>query len=192
MQGKESSEPKAKGESSAGIDVCKNWLDAHVLPEGCSLRLANDAKGINRLAAFLTKRGVSLIAMEATGKWHRLAHRLLHARGFRVAVLNPLRARLFAEAIGLLAKTDKLDARMLAHFANSLSPPASPPVPGTIEALKELVAGRDSAVAEHTALQNQLAASTTTFLRRQLKARIERLAKDCDPSSRDRTPDPKR
>src|SRR3977135_6775 len=56
--------------------------------------------------------------------------------GFGVAVVNPLRARLFAEAIGLLAKTDRLDARMLALLAVSLSPPARPPAPEAVEALQ--------------------------------------------------------
>jgi len=178
MQGKESSEQKAKVKSSAGIDVCKSWLDAHVLPEGCSLRVVNDARGHRRLIAWLSQYAVSLIAIEATGKWHRQVHRMLHARGFQVAVVNPRRARLFAEAIGLLAKTDRLDARMLALLAVDLSPPARAPAPEAIEALQELVAGRDSAVAEQTALENQLAAATTTFFTRQLKARIVRIAKD--------------
>jgi transposase len=96
MQGKESSEQKAKVKSSAGIDVCKSWLDAHVLPEGCSLRVVNDARGHRRLIAWLSQYAVSLIAIEATGKWHRQVHRMLHARGFQVAVVNPRRARLFA------------------------------------------------------------------------------------------------
>ena len=152
--------------------------DAHVLPEGCSLRVVNDARGHRRLIAWLSQYAVSLIAIEATGKWHRQVHRMLHARGFQVAVVNPRRARLFAEAIGLLAKTDRLDARMLALLAVDLSPPARAPAPEAIEALQELVAGRDSAVAEQTALENQLAAATTTFFTRQLKARIVRIAKD--------------
>jgi len=124
------------------------------------------------------KHDVRLIAIEATGKWHRQVHRSFHASGFRVAIVNPLRARLFAEAIGLLAKTDRLDARMLALLAESLSPQAKAPASEAVEALQELVAGRDSAVAEQTALENQLAAANTAFLRRQLKARIVRIAKD--------------
>jgi transposase len=178
MQGKESSEQKTKIKSSAGIDVCKSWLDVHVLPEGCSLRVANDARGHRQLKKWLTEHDVSLVAIEATGKWHRQVHRMLHASGFGVAVVNPLRARLFAEAIGLLAKTDRLDARMLALLAVSLSPPARPPAPEAVEALQELIAGRAGAVAEQTALENQLAAANTAFLRRQLRGRIDRIAKD--------------
>jgi transposase len=178
MQGKESSEQKTECKSSAGIDVCKNWLDAHVVPQGSSLRVSNDAQGHRQLKRWLAKNHVRLIAIEATGKWHRLVHRSLHANGFKVAIINPLRARLFAEAIGLLAKTDQLDARMLAVLADSLSPQAQAPASEAVECLQELVAGRDSAVGEKTALENQLDAANTMFLRRQLKARIVLLAKD--------------
>ncbi len=178
MQGKEPSEQKTKVKSSAGIDVCKSWLDAHVLPEGCSLRVSNDAQGHRKLKRWLAKHGVEIIAIEATGKWHRPVHRSLHASGFKVAIVNPLRARLFAESIGLLAKTDRVDARMLAILAASLMPSASTPAPDFIEALKELVAARHSAVAEQTGLENQLASANTGFLRALLKRRIERLAKD--------------
>lgn len=59
----------------------------------------------------------------------RGSHRSLHASGHAAAVVNPLRARLFAEAIGVLAKTDRLDAGMLALFAASLTPAARPPAP---------------------------------------------------------------
>ena len=178
MQGKESSEQKAECKSSAGIDVSKNWLDAHVVPQGRSLRVSNDAQGHRQLKRWLAKNEVRLIAIEATGKWHRPVHRSLHASGLRIAIVNPLRARLFAEAIGLLAKTDRLDARMLALLAESLSPEAQAPASEAVEALKELVAGRDNAVAEKTALENQLDTANTLFLRRQLKARILRIAKD--------------
>src|SRR5215210_2778083 len=178
MQGKEPSEQKTERQSNAGIDVCKNWLDAHLVPQGWSLRVSNDAQGHRQLKRWLMKHDVRLIAIEATGKWHRQVHRSLHASGFKVAIVNPLRARLFAEAIGLLAKTDRLDARMLALLAESLSPKATAPASEVVEALQELVAGRDSAVAEKTALENQLDAANSPFLRRQLKVRILRITKD--------------
>ncbi len=136
MQGKESSEQKTECESNAGIDVCKNWLDAHLVPQGCSLRVGNDAQGHRQLKRWLFKHRVLLIAIEATGKWHRQVHRSLHASGLKVAIVNPLRARLFAEAIGLLAKTDRLDARMLALLAESLTPQAQAPASEAVEACR--------------------------------------------------------
>ena len=178
MQGKESSEQNAKSKCSAGIDVCKSWLDAHIVPAGCSLRVSNDAQGHRQLKRWLAKYEVVLLAMEATGKWHRQVHRSLHASGFSVAIVNPLRARLFGEALGLLAKTDRVDARMLALLAAGISPSPSAPASDCIEALRELVTARHSAVAEQTALENQLLAANTAFLRTQLRRRIDRLAKD--------------
>ena len=177
MQGKEVSEQETEGEAYVGIDVCESWLDVHVLPAGKAFRVANTSQGQRQLKRRLVADKVALIAPEATGeatgKWHRQTHRSLHASGYRVAIVNPLRARLFARlfarAIGLLAKTDRLDARMLALFASNLAPSAKPPLSQAIEDLKELVQARDSAVGEQTALQNQPASAATRFLRRQLK-----------------------
>lgn len=78
----------------------------------------------------------------------------------------------------MLAKTDRLDARMLALFAASLAPPARPPTPAAIEELKELVQARSTAVAELTGLKNQRGTAETAFLRQLLKQRISRLAAD--------------
>src|SRR5438105_14293042 len=155
MQGKESSEQKTGTKSIAGVDVCKNWLDVHVVPQGLSLRVGNDARGHRQLTRWLARNNVSLVVVEATGKWHREIHRTLHGSGFAVAVINPLRARLFAEAAGFLAKTDRLDARMLAILGAGLAPPPRAPAPEAVEALQELVTARDSAVQEQTALENQ-------------------------------------
>jgi transposase len=178
MQGKESSEQEANGKSYVGIDVCQSWLDIHILPGDIALRVPNTDQGHRQLKRRLKRDNVELITIEATGKWHRQLHRSLHAGDYRVAVVNPLRARLFAEAIGFLAKTDRLDARMLATFAMSLTPAVRPPAPESLNAIRELVQARSSAVDEQTALANQRAAAETTFLRRQLASRLARIAKD--------------
>lgn len=178
MQGKDVSEQQSRGQSYVGIDVCESWLDVHILPGAVALRVANTADGHRQLKRRLKGYAIDLIVIEATGKWHRPLHRSLHASGYRVAVVNPLRARLFAQAIGVLAKTDRLDARMLALFASSLTSSAKPPAPAAVEALQELVQARDSAVGAQVALKNQFASAETPFLRRQLKRRIQRLAAD--------------
>jgi transposase len=178
MQGKEVPERKTEIDSNAGIDVSKNWLDAHVLPAGESLRVANTREGICMLKRWLRRLQVTLIVVEATGKWHRALHRSLHGSGFHVAVIDPFRVRMFAKAHGIIAKTDRLDARVLAMFAAVMDPAGRPPPPRAVEALQELVRGRTSAVTERTSLQNQRAAAQTPFLRRQLDRRIARLSKD--------------
>jgi transposase len=178
MQGKESSEQGAKAKSNVGIDVCKSWLDVHVLPSGETLRVPNTREGIRKLKRWLVRFELAMVAVEATGKWHRNLHRSLHASAIPVAVVDPFRVRMFAKAQGVLAKTDRLDARVLAEFAAVMAPAVRAPAPEAMQELAELVRARDSAVAEQTALRNQLSAAAGTFLKHQLKRRIGRIAKD--------------
>lgn len=178
MQGKDVSEQETKGKSTVGIDVCEGWLDVHILPAEHAFRVPNNYQGHRTLKRRLKRYDLGLIVIEATGKWHRQLHRTLHAGGYQVRVVNPLRARLFAEGMGLLAKTDRLDARMLAAFADSLGNAARPPAPEVIEQLQELVQARVSAVEEQTALANQRKSAQTAFLRRQLERRLKRVAAD--------------
>jgi transposase len=178
IQGKEMPKRKTKADSSVGIDVSKNWLDVHVLPEELTLRVTNTHEGVRKLKRWLKRIGVDLVIVEATGKWHRMLHRSLHAGGFRVAVVDPFRVRMFAKANGILAKTDPLDARVLALFAALMHPDERPPAAPVLEHLQELVRARLSAVTERTSLKNQRAAAQGSFLRRHLARRIDRLAKD--------------
>jgi len=177
MQGKDPSEQEPRPKSNAGIDVSKLWLDAHVLPSGQSLRAPNSRTGIRTLKRWLCRFDPALIVIEATGKWHRPLHRSLHAAELAVAIVDPYRVRMFAKAQGILAKTDRLDARVLAQFAAVMTPASRPPAPELLEELAELAAARDRAVIEETALKNQRAAATSAFLKRQLAQRIASLGK---------------
>ncbi|HLH50324.1 MAG TPA: IS110 family transposase [Roseiarcus sp.] len=174
MQGKVSAQPSAT-RVYVGIDVCKERLDVYIHPIGQKLAVGNDQNGVKRLKRLLNGYDVALLVMEATGKLHRFAHRSLSADGFRVAVVNPLRSRLFAEAIGTLAKTDGVDARMLAILGESLAPAVTPPPSELFEALQELVRGRQAAVEERTALLNRLAASKTKCLIAEIKRQLRAL-----------------
>jgi len=176
MQGQKPSENSAEIEVYVGLDVCKDWLDVHLHPLGRALRLPNAAQGLKTLRRRLAGLRVASIVIEATGKFHRLAHRTLHQQGFRVAVVNPLRSRLFAQAIGQLAKTDRIDAKMLALMGQLLEPRASAPVPETLEALQELLGARAAALKERTALGNRRGASKVAFLRAEIGRRLKALA----------------
>jgi transposase len=178
MQGKEVSEQETNRKSNAGIDVSKGWLDVHVVPSGNSLRVANSRDGIRQLKRWLKQYDLALVVVEATGKWHRVVRRNLHASGIPVAVVDPFRVRMFAKACGILAKTDRIDARVLANFAAVMAPAVRAPAPEVMEELAELVAARASAVAEETALKNQLSAAIHSFLKSQLGRRLQRIAKD--------------
>jgi transposase len=105
--------------TNAGIDVCKDWLD------GCwaeqARRFTHDAEGIKQLAASLRQSQVDLVVMEASGGYEVAAAAALQAEGFAVAVLNPRQTRDFAKAMGVLAKTDQVDARVLRDFANVIA-----------------------------------------------------------------------
>lgn len=178
MQGKETPEQATSAKSNVGIDVSKAWLDVHVLPAGQTRRVANSREGIHQLKRWLGRFELALVVLEATGKWHRPTHRSLHASGIPVAVVDPYRARMFAKAQGVLAKTDRLDARLLAQFAAVMNPVRRPPRAEALETLGELVRARDSVVAEQTALQNQQASANGKFLIRHLTRRIARADKD--------------
>jgi transposase len=174
MQGK-TLPGRSAGEVYVGVDVCKDWLDVYLHPIGLKMRVANTPEGIKRLKRWLIDHPVVLIVMEATAKYHRVAQRMLHAAGFRVAVINPLRSRLFAEALGQLAKTDPIDARMLAVLGQSLSPQATPPAPALIEELQEIVRARQEATEELTAFKNRHGASLVAFVRREIARVIKGL-----------------
>ena len=185
MQGKEASEQETR-KCTAGIDVSKDWLDAHMLPASLSLRVANTSEGIRQLKRWLLKYKADLIAVEATGKWHRELCRSLRASDMAVAVIDPYRVRNFAKADRILAKTDRLDAKVLAMFAATMNPACRAPTPQVIEAMQELVTARASAVDEQTSLRNQLGSAQTSFLKRhltrriiQLKAHIKALELEC-------------
>lgn len=170
MQGKAMPEPNATP-VYAGVDVCKEWLDVHVHPSGQTFRVSNDRVGLKRLKRVLSALPVARVVMEATGKHHRAARRSLHAAGLVVAVVNPLRARLFAEAAGTLAKTDAIDARLLAVMGAALEPAGTAPPPAALEEVCELVNARSAATAERTALANRLAAAAVAFLKAELRRR---------------------
>lgn len=158
-----------------GIDVCKSWLDVHIHPTGTDLRVSNDKEGLKDLSRQLRPFAIDLVVVEATGKWHRAVFRRLHEQGIPVAVINPYRSRKLADAFGRLAKTDRIDARMLALFAARIRPEPNTPPTYEIEVLRELIAARREGLAEMTALKNRLGATSAPLLKRQLKARKQML-----------------
>ena len=108
--------------SFCGIDVSERRLDVHLLPDGSSTGFAHDSAGIGRLVAWLASRDRSLVVVEATGGLERALVAALGRAGVAAAVVNPRQVRDFARAAGLLAKTDRLDARILALFAERMRP----------------------------------------------------------------------
>src|SRR5215217_6071160 len=95
---------------TAGIDIAKDRLDVCLCPDGATRHFTNDAKGHRALIAWLYNYAIQRVVFEATGAYHRALERSLGAAGVPVAKINPCHARRFAEALGQLAKTDRLDA----------------------------------------------------------------------------------
>lgn len=169
MQGKVTTD--AKPTVYVGIDVCKERLDVYLHPLDERFSVANDAGGWRHLLRRLKEHAIERVVMEPTSKYHRATHRHLAAVGIAVALINPRRARLFAQACGQLAKTDQIDARILALIGERLQPGEVRPPTADEEALEELAGARSAALAERTAITNRLQTTSLAFLRRELTAR---------------------
>ena len=156
-----------------GIDVAKDRLDVHVRPSGEAFSVARDGKGLDELVARLRKLGVALIVVEATGGFETTVAGALCAAGLPLAVVNPRQVRAFARATGRLAKTDALDAAVIAHFAEAVRPEARPVPDAQAQALGELVTRRRQIVEMMTAERNRRKRLTD---RRMIKS-IDRLLK---------------
>ena len=139
-----------------GIDVAKAQLDIALRPTGTRWAVTNDDVGIASLVPQLQEIAPQLIVLEATGSYQRAVVAALAAAGLPVAVVNPRQARDFAKATGQLAKTDALDARALAHFAEAVRPMPRPLPDAQADELRALLARRRQLVTMRTAEQNRL------------------------------------
>ena len=162
-----------------GIDVAKAQLDMALRPTGERWAVANDDAGIAALVARLQALLPTLIVLEATGGYQRAVVAALAAARLPVAAVNPRQARAFAKATGQLAKTDALDARALAHFAEAVRPTPRPLADAQADELRALLARRRQLVTMRTAEQNRLG-SAPARLQPDIQAHItwlnERLA----------------
>jgi transposase len=125
-----------------GIDVAKDRLDVHVRPAGEAFTVARDGEGIEELAKRLRAVTPTLVVLEATGGFEAIVAAGLVAGGLPVAVVNPRQIRDFARATARLAKTDTLDAAVIAHFAEAVNPPPRPLADPQQRLLGELMARR--------------------------------------------------
>ena len=126
----------------AGIDISKDTLDVHVIPDDLSFSVSRDEAGLEALVARLQPMTPQLVAMEATGGFETLVAASLSARGLPAVVVNPAQVRHFAEALGKRAKSDPIDAAVIAAFAEAVRPQARALPDGETLALSELMARR--------------------------------------------------
>jgi transposase len=140
-----------------GIDVAKAQLDIAIRPSGERWSVPNDADGGGTLVERLRPLRPTLIVLEATGGLERVATAALATAGLPVVVVNPRQARDFARATGQLAKTDALDARALAHFADVIRPTPRPLPDTQTQELRALLGRCQQLIGMRTAEQNRLA-----------------------------------
>lgn len=138
-----------------GVDVSKDRLDVHVLPSEAAFSVERTSAGVAALADRLAELEPALVAMEATGGFETIVAAGLAAAGLPLAVINPRQIRAFAQAAGKRAKTDPLDAQVIARFAQALRPEPRPVADEQAQALGELVARRRQLVEMMVAERNR-------------------------------------
>jgi transposase len=162
---------------TAGIDIAKEQLDVCLCPDGATRRFTNDPQGHRALIAWLSGHAIQRVVFEPTGAYHRGLERSLARAGLPLSKINPRHARRFAEALGQLAKTDRLDAALLARFGALLAPPTRPVLSPTLDTMKELLVARQALIKDRTAALNRQKIVRFALLRRQIDQRLRQIAR---------------
>ena len=149
-----------------GIDVSKNQLDIAVRPAGDTWSMPNDVSGITEVVQGLAQLPPALVVLEATGGLQMPLAAALATAGLPLAMVNPRQVRDFARAIGRLAKTDRLDAQVLAHFAEAVRPTPYPLPDAQTQELTALLTRRHQVVEMLTAEKNRLRSARELVHRR--------------------------
>ena len=161
--------------SFVGIDVSKDRLDVHVRPSGQTFAVARDGKALEQLVSDLRALAPTLIVLEATGGFEITVAAALASASLPLAVVNPRQIRDFARATGRLAKTDTLDAQIIALFAERIRPEARPLADADSQNLAELVARRRQVVELLGMETNRLHQARNPRVQRMLKATLKTL-----------------
>jgi transposase len=162
-----------KSKAFIGIDVSKQLLEVAAYESDYQFRCTNKASAFGELIVELIALRPALIVLEATGGLEIPVTAALHAAGLPVVVINPRQVRDFAKALGQLAKTDRLDARVLAHFAAAVKPPLRPIKSKDELELDALVGRRGQLVEMLTAEKNRRGSAATDTVREEIKQHID-------------------
>ena len=169
---------EAKDMIYAGIDVSKRHLDVHIRPSSETFQVDYAPDGLAELARRLKRARAALVMLEATGKLEIVAAAELSKAGLSVVVVNPRQVRDFARATGQLAKTDAIDARVIAHFAEAVQPEVRP-LPGPAERrLDEMVTRRRQILEMSKGERNRLETVFHPALRRRIKVHVRWLGRE--------------
>lgn len=167
-----------------GIDVCKAQLDVAIRPTAQSWSVTNDRVGIKALIKHFKKLRPALVVLESTGGLERQVMTALISAEIAVAMANPRQVRDFAKSTGQLAKTDRIDAAVLAHYAEAIRPQPRPlPDDLTLE-LRALTARRRQIIDMIVAEKNRLA-TASSIIQKRITAHIDYLEHELDDADRD-------
>lgn len=166
-----------------GIDVAKDTLDLHVVPTSERLHCSTSTQDIQRLVGRLVELQPQLIVLEATGGYERKLAAELAASGLKLAVVNPRQVRDFARAAGKLAKTDRIDAEILALFAQAIQPPVRPLSSKQELQIKALVARRRQLLDMHVAESNRLQQADDKVIIQSIEAVVTVIRRQLDDAA---------
>ena len=167
-------------EITIGADLSKEHIDLHKLPYGERLQVSNDRKGFAAILQWIGDGAVERIVYEPTGSYHKAFERFMAVKGLPLSKVNPRLARRFAEATGRLAKTDRIDAELLARYGQLLEPrklQANVPI---LNDLKELHVARLALVKDRTATKNRGKNLTNPLLKKQNAARLKQVERQME------------
>ncbi len=159
---------------SIGIDISKSKLDAHRLSDGAAASFPNTRSGFGALRRWIGKTLPLCVVYEATGPYHAAFERAL-AGHLPLVKVNPLQARRFAQARGTRAKTDQVDAAMLAQMGRALDLQPDIPLPEDQHELKELQVARTALVKDRTRILNRIKTQTLALTRRRSRAQLRQI-----------------
>ncbi len=162
-------------QTTIGIDISKETLDVYRLADNQHIQVANDKVGHKTLFRWIGKHDLPLVVFEATGAYHRNLEAALATSDTAFAKVNPRQARRFAEATGRMAKTDRVDATMLAKMGAVLELKGDKPKSKTLHMLRELITARRALMKDKVAAKTRLQTTTQTLLKNQINARLKQI-----------------
>ena len=168
-----------------GVDVAKAQLDVAVRPTGDRWEVSRDEAGVHQLVSCLKALEPVMVLLEASGGLELPVVAALAAEAVPVVVVNPRQVRDFARATGKLAKTDALDAAVLAHFAEAVRPPVRPLRDAETQVLNSLAARRHQVMTMLVSEKNRLSAATTVAVRPRIEVHIAWLERELDDLDKD-------
>lgn len=160
---------------NVGVDVSKSKLDVYLLERDLLLSVANDEQEIASLIKRLARYRIERVVIEATGRLEHAFVSAAIARGLPIVVVSPLKVRRFADAVGQLAKTDEIDARLIAQFAATLKPAVHPIADAKTRMIKDLVVRRRQLTSLRTMEKNR-----RPIMPESLKPSIDRMIETLD------------